>query len=43
MPEIFAKSDNRFTGDIVYTFSENIGMEVGIKKCGVLVIKTRKS
>ena len=37
--KLFAKPHNLNT---VHTFSEDIGMEFMIKKCGVLVFKRRK-
>ena len=36
--KLFAKS----LVNTVYKFSEDIGMEFGIEKCGVLVLKRRK-
>ena len=42
--KLFGKSDNQI--DIllktVFTFSEDIGMEFGIKKCGVVILKKGK-
>ena len=42
--KLFAKSNaqNNSLVNTVYTFSEDIGMEFGIKKCGVLVLKRGK-
>ena len=39
--KLFAKSNDQIDSlvNTVYTFSEDIGMEFGIKKCGVLVLK----
>ena len=39
--KLFAKSNDQIDSLVnrVYTFSEDIGMEFGIKKCGVLVLK----
>ena len=43
--KLFAKSNNQIDSlvNTTYTFSENIGMEFGIKKCRVLVLKRKKS
>ena len=42
--KLFGKSDNQI--DIllktVFTFSEDIGMEFGLKKCGVVILKKGK-
>ena len=42
--KLFAKSNaqNNSLVNTVYTFSEDIGIEFGIKKCGVLVLKRGK-
>ena len=42
--KLFAKSNNQIDSLVgtVYPFSEDIGMEFGIKKCGVLVLKRGK-
>ena len=39
--KLFAKSNDQIDSlvNTLYTFSEDIGMEFGIKKCGVLVLK----
>ena len=43
--KLFAKSKDQIDSlvNTVYTFSEDIGMELGIKKCGVLVLKRGKA
>ena len=43
--KLFAKSTDQIDSlvNTVYTFSEDIGMEFGIKKCGVLVLKRGKA
>ena len=42
--KLFGKSDNQI--DIllktVFTFSDDIGMEFGLKKCGVVILKKGK-
>ena len=42
--KLFAKWNDQIDSIVntVYTFSEDIGMEFGIKKFGVLVLKRRK-
>ena len=42
--KLFAKSNNQIDSlvNAVYTFSEDIGMEFGIKKCRVTVLKRIK-
>ena len=42
--KLFAKPHDYIDSlvNIVYTFSEDIGIEFGIKKCGVLVLKRIK-
>ena len=42
--KLFAKSQDKIDSLIntVYTFSEKIGMEFGIKKCGLLGLKRGK-
>ena len=42
--KIFAKSENQIDPllNTVYMFSEDIGMEFGIKKCGILTLKRGK-
>ena len=42
--KLFAESHNQVHSlvNTVYTFSEDIQMEFGIKKCGVLVLKRGK-
>ena len=42
--KLFVKSNDQIDSIVntVYTFREDIGMEFGIKKCGVLVLKRRK-
>ena len=42
--KLFAKSNDQIDSlvNTVHTFSEDIGMTFGIKKCGVLVLKRRK-
>ena len=42
--KLFAKSNDQIDSlvNTVYTLSDNIGMEFGIKKCGVLALKQGK-
>ena len=42
--KLFAKSNNQIDSlvDTVYTFSEDIGIEIEVKKCRVLVLKRGK-
>ena len=43
--KLFVKSKDQIDSlvNTVYTFSEDIGIEFGIKKCGVLVLKRGKA
>ena len=42
--KLFGKSDNQIDSLVqtVFTFSEDIGMEFGLKKCGVVILKKGK-
>ena len=42
--KLFGKSDDQIDSLIqtVFTFSEDIGMEFGLKKCGVVILKKGK-
>ena len=42
--KLYGKSENQIESlvNTVYMFSEDIGMEFGVKKCGVLVLKRGK-
>ena len=42
--KLFGKSDDQIDSlvQILFTFSEDIGMEFGLKKCGVVILKKGK-
>ena len=42
--KLFGKSDDQIDSLVqtVFTFSEDIGMEFGLKKCGVVILKKGK-
>ena len=42
--KLFGKNDDQIDSIVqtVFTFSEDIGMEFGLKKCGVVILKKRK-
>ena len=42
--KLFGKSDEQIDSLVqtAFTFSEDIGMEFGLKKCGVVILKKRK-